>query len=40
VPATDLVWKRILTLPLFPGLTDQEVEHVIASVRGFPQASP
>ena len=37
VPATDLVWKRILTLPLFPGLTDQEVEHVIASVRGFPR---
>ena len=25
--------KRRLSLPLFPGMTDEDVEHVVATVR-------
>lgn len=35
LPVTERVWKRIVTLPLFPDLTDQQVEYIIHQVREF-----
>jgi len=32
-PIAEKYYERAITLPLFPKLTDQEVEHVIASVK-------
>lgn len=34
LPAASAVWPRILTLPLFPAMTDAEHEHVVAVVQG------
>ena len=34
LPAASAVWPRILTLPLFPAMTDVEHEHVVAVVQG------
>ncbi len=33
LPVTDQIYDRILTLPLFPDITDAQVDHVIASVK-------
>ncbi|HWM90803.1 MAG TPA: DegT/DnrJ/EryC1/StrS family aminotransferase [Thermoanaerobaculia bacterium] len=33
LPAATAVWERILTLPLFPAMTDAEHEHVVAVVQ-------
>jgi len=27
------VWKRLVSLPIFPGMLDGEIEHVIATVK-------
>lgn len=35
LPATERVTKRILSLPMYPGLTDEQVDAVIAAVRQF-----
>lgn len=35
VPVCDAVWRDLLTLPLFPGLTTGDIEHVIERVRAF-----
>ncbi len=35
LPVAERVWKTILTLPCYPDLTDDEVSHVIESIRGF-----
>lgn len=35
LPVTELLASRILTLPLYPELTDAEIEQIIAAVRGF-----
>jgi len=35
LPVTDSLVGRILTLPMFPELSDSNVAHVIAAVRGF-----
>jgi len=35
VPVADRVWKRLVTLPLYPGMTDGDVERVVEGVRGF-----
>jgi len=35
LPVTESVWPRLVTLPLFPGLTDDEVEQVIDAVVSF-----
>jgi dTDP-4-amino-4,6-dideoxygalactose transaminase len=32
---TESAWQQLVTLPLFPGLTDDEVGQVIDAVRGF-----
>lgn len=36
VPVVEDVWPRLLTLPLYPALTDDEVDYVIESIRGMP----
>jgi len=36
VPVTETVWPRLLTLPLYPALTDDQVEYVIESICEFP----
>jgi perosamine synthetase len=33
LPAASAVWERIVTLPLFPAMTDAELEHVVAVVK-------
>lgn len=35
VPVAERVWTRLLTLPLYPGLTDEEVSTVIIAVKEF-----
>jgi perosamine synthetase len=35
LPVTESVWKRLLTLPLFPDLTDAEVGIVVGAVKQF-----
>lgn len=32
---TDRVWKQIVTLPLFPDMTDDEFEHIIKTIKEF-----
>jgi dTDP-4-amino-4,6-dideoxygalactose transaminase len=40
LPVTETVAKRILSLPLFPELTDAQVEHVVESIDEFFKANP
>jgi len=35
LPVTETVWKRLLTLPLYPDMTDQQQDLVIRSIREF-----
>jgi perosamine synthetase len=35
VPVTERVWRRLVTLPLYPGMNDDDVERVVSVVRGF-----
>ncbi len=35
VPVCERVWKRLLTLPLFPGLTDDQLGYIIDAIKGF-----
>ena len=32
-PVATAQWKRIISLPIFPGMRDEEIDHVVASVR-------
>lgn len=34
LPVASAVWERIVTLPLFPAMTDAELDHVVAVVQG------
>ena len=34
LPAASAVWERIVSLPLFPAMTDAEHEHVVAVIQG------
>ncbi|MFH1539349.1 MAG: DegT/DnrJ/EryC1/StrS family aminotransferase [bacterium] len=34
-PVADEVWKKLLTLPLFPDLTDEQVDFIVSSVIEF-----
>jgi dTDP-3-amino-3,4,6-trideoxy-alpha-D-glucose transaminase len=38
LPVTDAQASRIVSLPIYPELTDAQVAHVIAAVRGCPQS--
>ena len=33
LPVATAVWERLVSLPLFPGMRNEEVEHVIATVQ-------
>ena len=35
LPVTERVWKEIVTLPLFPDMTESQVEQVVDTVRAF-----
>ena len=35
VPTAERVWRRLVTLPLYPGMADSDVERVVEAVRGF-----
>jgi len=37
VPVTEEVWKKIITIPLFPDLTNPEVEKVVSAIKMFKQ---
>jgi perosamine synthetase len=34
-PISDFVWKKLLTLPLFPDLKDEEVDFIIREIKEF-----
>ncbi len=34
-PVADSVWKKLLTLPLFPDLKDEEVDYIIREIKEF-----
>jgi perosamine synthetase len=36
LPVAERVWTQLLTLPLYPDLTDDEVDYVIESILGLP----
>ena len=31
-PVSDRVWRELLTLPVFPDLTDQDVDYIIENI--------
>ena len=33
LPVASAVWQRLISLPLFPGMRDAEIEHVVKTVR-------
>jgi len=35
IPVAEKEWKTFITLPLFPGLTDEEVDYVVEGLRTF-----
>jgi perosamine synthetase len=35
VPMAEQVWTQLLTLPLYPDLTDEQVDYIIDSIRSF-----
>lgn len=35
LPVTDQVWKTLVTLPLFPDMTEAEFDQVVAAVKAF-----
>jgi len=35
LPVTEAAWPQLVTIPLFPGLTDGEVDQVVEAVRSF-----
>jgi len=32
-PVAFREWRRLVSLPIFPGLSDADVDHVVATVR-------
>jgi dTDP-4-amino-4,6-dideoxygalactose transaminase len=41
LPAAEKAAERILSLPMHPGLTDEEIWYIIEAARGFaPPAKP
>ena len=39
VPVTERVWKEMVTLPLFPDMTNEQVEQVVETVKAFGAAN-
>ena len=40
LPRAERSWREIVSLPLYPEMTDADVEHVIAAVRAFDAGLP
>jgi perosamine synthetase len=38
LPKTERVWKRIVTLPLYPDMREEDVNKVVKTVRNFPRS--
>jgi perosamine synthetase len=38
LPVVEREWQRLLTLPLYPALTDEQVAYIIEVIRAFPEA--
>jgi len=36
-PVADRVWRKVLTLPLYPDMTEEDVDNVISAVKSFEQ---
>jgi perosamine synthetase len=36
LPETERFWRRIVTLPMFPGLTEDNIHQIIDAVRSYP----
>jgi perosamine synthetase len=34
LPTASSIWPRLVSLPLYPGMTDEEYSHVVTTVRG------
>jgi len=39
LPQTEAVWQQLVSLPLFPGMDDQDVDDVVAAVRDIARTS-
>ena len=35
LPVTESIWKRIVTLPLFPDLTQEQIDYIVRNIRDF-----
>lgn len=35
VPKTEIIWRQLLTLPLYPDLSDKELAYIIRSIHEF-----
>ncbi len=35
LPVSETIWKKLVTLPLYPGMTEDEFKHVIRAIWGF-----
>ena len=35
LPVTEAVWKKIVTLPLFPDLTQEQISYICETIRKF-----
>ena len=35
LPVSERVWVKLLTLPLYPDLTDEDVSYIITAIRDF-----
>ena len=35
IPTTDKVWRKLLTLPLYPDLTDDDMAYIITAIKSF-----
>jgi perosamine synthetase len=35
LPVTETVWKKIVTLPMFPDLTEQQINYIVDKIRKF-----
>jgi dTDP-4-amino-4,6-dideoxygalactose transaminase len=40
LPVTEEVARRVVTLPLYPTMSDQQVDWVVGAVEGALEASP
>ena len=36
LPVTEREWKRLVTLPLYPDLTDDQVQYIVDAIRDYP----